>query len=96
MRKKLFVLLVLAAVFSSFGLAALNVLPHTHGEDFDHSQHSGCVLHQASLISTDTDQAPIALLFVLFAMSLLLVSYQKQFFSHTTSYASSRAPPVLA
>jgi hypothetical protein len=96
MRKKLFVLFVLAAVVSSFGLAALNVLPHTHGTDLDHSQHTACPVHQASLLHADSEPISATVLSVYFLITVFLGLSQTPLSSQTTSYASSRAPPVLA
>jgi hypothetical protein len=96
MRKKLFVLFILAAVVSSFGLAGLNVLPHTHGEDIDHSQHADCPVHQASLLHGDSEPISAVILSVYFLIAIFLGLNQRSHSSQTTSYTSSRAPPVLA
>ncbi len=96
MRKKRLILFVLAAVVSSFGLSALNVLPHTHGTDFDHSQHAACPVHQASLLHADSEPISAVVLSVYFLLAIFLGLNQRSLSSQTTSTTSSRAPPVLA
>ena len=95
MKKKLFALILIAALVFTGGLAALSVLPHTHGKDFDHSKHSTCPVYQVSL----TGFAATAVVFAFFSIYL----FSKRFFYFQASlleFVSSyrvllRGPPAL-
>ena len=44
--KKSLALLVLLSFFSMGMVGALSVVPHVHGDDFTHSKHASCPIHQ--------------------------------------------------
>lgn len=95
MKKSLAFLTVLAVLL--FGVAgALAVIPHGHGDDFDHSKHASCPVYQAGL------HAPAFALFsAVFAFFLITaarhVSSEPRFFFFThLTYTSLRAPPITA
>lgn len=46
--KRMFSVLLVAAVCGFSASSALAVLPHTHGEDQNHSKHATCPVHQAA------------------------------------------------
>jgi hypothetical protein len=92
-------LLTIAAIFAIVLLGitgALAVIPHAHGDDFDHSKHQTCPVYQAGL------HAPALALFgVVFSLFLAAasryVSGEPLFFFFTRlTHTSLRAPPVLA
>ena len=94
--KKLFIIL-LVIVFALTGVcAALSVLPHVHGHDFDHSKHSTCPVFQVSQICF------AGKIFVFISFFIYLVS-RRYFFRQASLldfilYRSVllRGPPVLA
>jgi len=93
-KKTLAVLLVCFVVLLAL-LGALSVLPHAHGNDFDHSTHKSCPVYQFSL----HDSAAILVTFC-FIVAGFFVGYlipAQEFFLIQPShrFASPRAPPTL-
>lgn len=94
-RKKILTCLLAACVVLTGGLAALSLVPHTHGNDLDHSRHESCPIHQLSLGHSVAVQASPALVWALTLVFLWLISSRATPFSdHRFTKSSGRAPPA--
>ena len=89
-------LIFLIVVFALAGVAsALTIVPHVHGNDFNHSKHHECPVYQAGKICL------MAQLFIFAALFVFLVS--RRYFFHETAFFNFvltslyflRGPPVL-
>lgn len=91
--KKLTTIFIISAVLCMGVVGALALMPHAHGEDLDHSQHSSCAVHQFAQSGIQTDAAQgnffIALFFVCYL--LFLQKSSPVVFSRLTQ--SLRGPP---
>ncbi len=93
-RKFLAVFLALALVLIG-GEAALAAIPHSHGQDFDHSHHGACPVHQLGLhgldLATVSSGLPVFTPLVFFiqecAHRILLPGFTKT--------SASRGPPAV-
>ncbi len=78
-----------AAVFG------LSLIPHVHGNDFNHSSHPDCPLHQLS-VSANADLVPVQIFdrvdFKSESVEQILFSFISQ---ATPQYENLRAPPAL-
>jgi len=94
-KKALAVLAVCFVVILAL-VGALSVVPHVHGNDFDHSTHKSCPIYQFSLHSVNFALHTTALVFVIFSLFFLWVK-EFQFPKHTLFFtALLRAPPILS
>ena len=57
-------------------LGALAVIPHTHGNDLNHSHHKDCPVYQFGLGHTAADSSVVNVIIALFLFSYL-VAFQK-------------------
>ncbi len=94
-RKNFFAVILACALVFIGGEAALVALPHSHGDDFDHSHHGACPVYQLASHSVDFSTAAafvfaVALAFAFFKFEILPV-----FFSPVFASRSSRGPPAL-
>ncbi len=93
--KKLFSVFIIAGVVCLALIGALSVVPHVHGDDFNHSEHASCPIHQLGqhgfqAIITSFG-AVIALSFVLYLFAFIDLPAITLF----TRFFSVRAPPSL-
>ncbi len=94
--KPLSVLAVLAVVLFGIG-AGLSILPHVHGNDFDHSQHKSCPVYQIGLHSTDIVSASVFAFIVLFVLVFSVNEiFNSDFLCPFLHYFHLRAPPVIS
>ena|SRR3989338_7537991 len=94
MKKLLAVLTVVFILFLGL-IGALSVIPHAHGNDFDHSKHQSCPVYQFSLhafgaILTVFKITPVV--FFLFYFLRVRDSFWQDF-SYRFSFL--RAPPTV-
>ncbi len=97
MTKKFLVYLAIAAVALSAGLSGLAILPHTHGEDSDHSQNAGCVVYQYEQShANDFAQISAVVFILLLGVVGSLLTKKAAPVSFTRHFASLRAPPTIS
>lgn len=75
-------------------VAGLNVLPHAHGQDFDHSQHKTCPVYQAGQAAFFAEEAVAQVLVFSLFVSFILFSKEKHSEFSPEIFSSLRAPPV--
>lgn len=93
--KKFLALTLSCALLFVGAEAALTALPHSHGNDFDHSHHGSCPVHQLGLhgldLSTVSSDIPAFVPLVFFiqerAHTTLLTCFIRS--------AASRGPPAV-
>ncbi len=93
MKKFLAVLTVVFILFLGV-VGALSVIPHAHGNDFDHSKHQNCPVYQFSLHAfgaVPTVFKITAIVFFLFYLLRAQDSFSTDF-SHRFSFL--RDPPI--
>jgi hypothetical protein len=87
-------LLLFLSILSVGMVGALSVVPHVHGDDFDHSKHASCPIHQLGQHGfqavIDGFGTAIAISFAFY----LLVFIDLPVISLPTRFFSVRAPPV--
>lgn len=74
--KKLLTLLTIAAIICLGVLGALAVVPHTHGNDLNHSHHKDCPIYQFGLGNVHADITAVNAVIALFLFSYL-IAFQK-------------------
>ena len=94
--KKFLAVFAVCSVLLASGLAALSVLPHSHGNDLDHSSHKSCPVYQFGLGHTDGMTSLTALVFVLFAVLYLVFSDKQAFSKPVFLFHPLRAPPTIS
>jgi hypothetical protein len=93
--KKSPALFILFAVLFMGMVEALSLIPHTHGDDFNHSKHSACPIYQAGLhgLEAVTDSLCSAVLFSL--VFFLLFFGNRPTLTFLIPVVSVRAPPTV-
>ena len=94
MKKSLSILAIAAIVFLGV-VGALAVVPHTHGNDFDHSKHATCPVYQFSLQGFNAVFTSFSIATVLFQFCYFVSLKKNSFLRSYLSFVSSRAPPAL-
>lgn len=91
--KRFLACLAIAAVLTVGVLCGLSLLPHTHGDDLDHSQNPHCPVHLVAGGHVDAVAvSPISLVITLVFFCLVL--HQPHFHPEPVlTRSSSRAPP---
>jgi len=92
--KKAFVVLVIGCVLCFALIGALSVVPHTHGNDFNHSTHKTCPIYQFSLHPLQVAlQAGVVIAAVFFLSYILFTEF---LFPHANLFLTTRlrSPPV--
>jgi hypothetical protein len=93
--KKSLAIFVLFCVLLSGGIAALSLVPHVHGDDFDHSEHQTCPIHQVSVHHFDAAIFAVGIVMGLLILFYLLRSEPTFFCRFSNRFISLRAPPPL-
>ena len=94
--KKFLAALAIVAVMGFGIVGALAVIPHTHGKDFNHSQHQTCPVYQFGISNVHADVSHVDFIVALFIFCFL-IEFQKSvpvFF--TRSLTHPRAPPAIS
>lgn len=92
--KKAFVILVIGCVVCLALIGALSVVPHTHGNDFNHSTHQSCPIYQFSIhplqVALQASGVVIATFFF-----LSYIGFAEFLFHHTNLFLTTRlrSPP---
>ena len=94
--KKIFAMLVIAMTFSAVMVGALSVVPHVHGDDFDHSKHQTCPVYQQSLHDSDADVTASFVLGISFLVVFASILLQNFRVFTCRFFLSLRAPPVVS
>jgi len=94
--KKFLAVFAVSAVLLASGLAGLSVLPHSHGNDFDHSQHKSCAVYQFSLGHTDALASSATLIFTLFILLRLFLPEMRISTQCFFQFHPLRAPPTAS
>jgi len=92
--KKILALTLAVLFMTASVVAALSVLPHSHGKDFNHAHHEDCPVYQISIcgfVATHTVSAAVAV-FLLVGFVFLEIPFY--FCDRVTFYQSLRAPPT--
>ncbi len=95
MKKFLAVVTIVFILFLGV-VGALSVIPHAHGNDFDHSKHQNCPVYQFSLHAFGALLTVFKITTIVFFLFYLL--RVRDSFSTDFSYRFSflRAPPLAA
>ncbi len=92
--KKIAVVLFTALFVSLTGTSALGIIPHVHGDDFDHSKHASCPIYQVSLHPIQVAlQAGVVIAAAFF---LFYIFFTQSLFPHTDLFLTTRprSPPT--
>lgn len=93
--KKLLSALILSSFLAMGAVAALSVVPHAHGNDYDHSQHENCPIHQFGLHQAHADILAAAVLGALFLLCGFIEPKKSSSFFFSIPFGSLRAPPAF-
>jgi len=93
--KKSLAFLILLSVLSMGMAGALSIVPHTHGNDFDHSKHAACPIYQVGLHGLEAAISSFysAVIFSLVFLHLILA--HRPINTFPAQIFSVRAPPAL-
>jgi hypothetical protein len=93
--KKFLALLIILLIFAFGAVGALSVVPHAHGNDFDHSQHSSCPIYQFSVHGFNAITSLFRAIVILLAT--FYIPFNKMSFSPIVYHPIilSRAPPAI-
>ncbi|MBI4432326.1 MAG: hypothetical protein HY592_02445 [Candidatus Omnitrophica bacterium] len=92
--KKTILCLAVAAVLAAGVMGGLSLLPHTHGDDVDHSQHTTCPIHQFGLQGFQAEAVDFQAAPLFFIVAFLFLMGMLSFRSVSHFFHSLRAPPL--
>ncbi len=94
--KKLFILFLTAATVSFGTMGALSLLPHSHGNDFNHAQHETCPVYQAGIAGKNFT-ATIFVWTIFLASALFIEKISPVFiYFKQPRFSPLRAPPAFS
>jgi hypothetical protein len=96
MSPKKFLAVLLASALLFIGAeAALTALPHSHGNDFDHSHHGACPIHQLGLHGLDLSTASSDVIVFTPLVFFVQERAHKTLLPCFIRSAASRGPPAV-
>mgnify|MGYP001608714618 CR=1 len=93
--KKSLAVLILLSVLSMGLVGALSIVPHVHGDDFDHSKHTACPIYQVGIHGLEAVVTGFLSVFVFSAIVFLLFFTDRPIVVFSSRVFSGRAPPTL-
>ena len=94
MRKLLAVLSIVAVLFLGI-VGALAVVPHTHGNDYNHSKHENCPVYQFGVQKVHATEAAAVVFSLVFVLQFILFQENHSFLGIHHLFSYLRGPPAL-
>lgn len=93
--KRILAIIGIVTILAMGLVGALSVVPHSHGKDFNHSQHENCPIHQFSHVGFSAITALFAHLIFFFLRAYIHGFERVTSTFFTINYSYLRAPPGL-
>ena len=94
MKKLLAVVSIVAVLFLGV-VGALAVIPHTHGNDYNHSKHESCPVYQFGVQKIHATEASVVVFSLVFVLQFVLFQETRSFSGVYRLFSYLRSPPTL-